>query len=148
MLLYNRRDGIGLFVVVAFWWSCFGWCKSCCWCCLITAIKIKCCMVIDGYITLRLIIVVVGNLIHRYGYVFTVLMTTVLMKHSTLGLIQNNIYARWLRWMDDRSLCIGALIATAKTLSHVGIGSNIFWISNGWRGYLLKNWGNFINCLC
>ena len=51
-------------------------------------------MVIDGYITLRLIIVVVGNLIHRYGDVFTVLMTTVLMKHSTLGLIQNNIYAR------------------------------------------------------
>ena len=56
---------------------------------------IKCCMVIDGYITVGLIIVVVGNLmIHRYGDVFTVLMTTVLMKHSILGLIQNNIYAR------------------------------------------------------
>ena len=47
---------------------------------------IKCCMVIDGYITVGgLIIVVVGNLmIHRYGDVFTVLMTTVLMKHSIL----------------------------------------------------------------
>ena len=46
---------------------------------------IKCCMVIDGHITVGLIIVVVGNLmIHRYGDVFTVLMTTVLMKHSIL----------------------------------------------------------------